>query len=142
MTMFTAPASLSHLLFIDGDTVYTDSARIAAAFNIPHADVVKAVDALEIPTGRKGRRYTESYLIVDPTGDTSKLEKAYRIAQSGFTMVLTPLFANEDGAYPPKAAILIIEDFLTALSGVQSAIWEHRIREYAEQAQGGVGEQQ
>lgn len=140
MTTFTAPAGLNHILFIEGDEPYTDSARIAAAFNIPHTDVVKAVDEALACSESEGGYFMESYLIVDPTGDNSKLEKAYQITGSGFGLILTALFVKEEGVYPPKAVMLIVEDFLTALGGVRDAILAKKKVDYAEQVQRGVDE--
>jgi Rha family phage regulatory protein len=73
----------------DGETLTTDSTKVAAVFGKPHNDLLKAIRALiaQLPADRQGYFSQTVASRINPSGGADIESTCYRITRDGFTLL-------------------------------------------------------
>ncbi|WP_166695861.1 Rha family transcriptional regulator [Bacillus cereus] len=83
--LLVAQKSVNHLVFVEGNTVVTDSLTIAKVFDKRHADVIRSIEKLQCSIDFTQRNFALS----DYTDLSGKQNKKYLIRQDGLVFLVT-----------------------------------------------------
>ena len=75
------------LVKFDGDKAVTDSLTIAKCFGKPHKNVLRDIEALEIPDNWRGLNFEPTQFERTTPTSGKYLDKAYTITRDGFTIL-------------------------------------------------------